>query len=94
MGSGHKTGRRPQEYPGPERRRSSRTRAHTKLDFDARGNPILDVRVDTPRRREDDDTLDAIECLDIERFSLQEQAAESKGGYDPYDSGVPHTHKR
>jgi hypothetical protein len=54
---------------------------------DAKGNPVLEVRVTSPRRRSDDDTVDQLECLDADALSLEsgESGDVHDGvGFDPY----------
>jgi hypothetical protein len=40
--------------------------------FDDQGNPVWEVRVDIPRRRDGDDTIDLLKCLDNSLLSLEE----------------------
>lgn len=64
-------------YRGPDRRDDD---TEEKLDellsrqvrFDAKGNPVLDVRTNVPRRREEDDTIDLLKCLDNSQLSIEE----------------------
>ena len=62
-------------YRGPDRREenadSSDEEISRQVRFDAKGNPILDVRTNVTRRREDDDTIDLIECLDADKLDFQ-----------------------
>ena len=82
----------PPETPPPadghERRKSSRALTRHEIEFDAKGNPVWRVRVDSPSRRQDDDTLDLLKCLDVEGLSLTEDETpnnDDRGrGYDPY----------
>jgi hypothetical protein len=72
---------------GPERRKKEKTRPTGTVRFDAKGNPIWEVRVDTPRRREDDETFDLIKSLDIDNLSLSDDEPKDETGnrgYDPY----------
>ena len=39
--------------------------------FDAKGNPVLSVQTNVPRRREDDHTIDLLECLDADKLRLE-----------------------
>jgi hypothetical protein len=62
-------------YRGPDRRMPSghsEVAISKEVTFDAKGNPVLDIRSTTPRRREDDDTLDLIKCLDESTLSILE----------------------
>ena len=61
-------------YRGPDRRDPENTddsQVTRKIEFDAKGNPVLKVRVDVPRRREDDNTIDLLKCLDGDALNLQ-----------------------
>lgn len=60
-------------YRGPDRRDPANTddsQVSRKITFDAKGNPVLEVRVDVPRRREDDNTIDLLKCLDADSLNL------------------------
>ena len=62
-------------YRGPDRRSPSgeaEAEISKEVTYDAKGNPVLDIRSKTPRRREDDDTLDLIKALDESALSIQE----------------------
>jgi hypothetical protein len=56
------------------------------VTFDAKGNPVWQLKVDLPRRRKEDDTLDLIKCLDVDSLSLADESEgpDTGGGYDPY----------
>jgi hypothetical protein len=55
------------------------------VTFDAKGNPIWQLKVDIPRRREDDDTIDLLKCLDVDSLSLEDDSEpEDVPGYNPY----------
>jgi hypothetical protein len=74
----------------PDRRKKEKVRPNGTVRFDAKGNPIWEVRVDTPRRRENDDTFDLIKSLDIESLSLSDEEPEEETGnrgYNPYSRG-------
>ena len=43
------------------------------VHFDAKGNPVLEIRAEAPRRRKDDDTIDLLKCLDDESLSLVDE---------------------
>lgn len=61
-------------YRGPDRRDPDNTddsQVSRQIEFDAKGNPVLKVRVDVPRRREDDNTIDLLKCLDADALNLQ-----------------------
>jgi hypothetical protein len=78
-------------YRGPERRGKDHDAAddikpRVKVSFDAKGNPVWDAQVDMPRRREGDDTIDLLKCLDTDALSLaaDEEEDQDPSGYDPY----------
>jgi hypothetical protein len=80
-------------YRGPDRRALHDSDAEqkfvTEIRFDAKGNPIWEMRATLPRRRADDDTVDLLKCLDIGSLSLADAKDEPEGkhetdGYDPY----------
>ena len=61
-------------YRGPDRRDPRNTddsQVRRQIKFDAKGNPVLEVRVDVPRRREDDNTIDLLKCLDADSLNLE-----------------------
>jgi hypothetical protein len=61
-------------YRGPDRRdpdQVENSRVERTVKFDAKGNPVLEVRTDVPRRREDDNTIDLLKCLDADALKLQ-----------------------
>lgn len=60
-------------YRGPDRRSPDQDAAgnvERTVKFDARGNPVLEVRTDVPRRREDDRTIDLLKCLNADELEL------------------------
>jgi hypothetical protein len=64
-------------------------RLFTEIRFDAKGNPIWEMRATLPRRRADDDTVDLLKCLDIGSLSLADAKDEPESthetdGYNPY----------
>jgi hypothetical protein len=64
-------------YRGPNRRAASADDGHRDqpsgtVRFDDLGNPVWEVRVDIPRRRDGDDTIDLLKCLDNSLLSLEE----------------------
>jgi hypothetical protein len=62
---------------------------HSKVGFDAKGNPILEWRTTVPARRADDDTVDYLKALDSDSLEIADDAnAKPKRrpkGYNPYD---------
>ncbi len=61
-------------YRGPDRRDPDQVENSTverTIKFDAKGNPVLEVRTDAPRRREDDNTIDLLKCLDADALKLE-----------------------
>ena len=77
-------------YRGPDRRENEapqeQEKAFGEVKFDSKGNPVWETRVDVPRRRKEDDTIDLLKCLDDESLSLadEQQAAPDAEGYNPY----------
>lgn len=59
--------------------------------FDPRGNAQWEWRVETPRRRKEDDTIDLLECLDPNLSLSEDDGAgeEPSGGFNPYDKDKP-----
>jgi hypothetical protein len=60
-------------YRGPDRRDPNNTddsQVSRSIKFDEKGNPVLEVRTDVPRRREDDRTIDLLKCLDADSLGL------------------------
>jgi hypothetical protein len=48
------------------------------------------VRVDVPRRRKDDDTIDMLKRLEVDSLSLaDDENGPSDSGYDPYLKNEP-----
>ena len=75
------------EFPGSDRRKpklAAKPATRSEVTFDAKGNPVWEVRVEAPRRREDDDTVDLLQILDSDELSLQDEEPETRTGYDPY----------
>lgn len=78
-------------YRGPDRRNhdpEAETVESTSGDvtFDAKGNPVWQIRVDVLRRRKDDDTMDLLKRLEVDSLSLaDEHDATEDTGYNPYD---------
>lgn len=54
---------------------------------DELGNAVWTWRVDVPRRRDDDPTVDLLECLDGDGLSLEDEAEETadEKSFNPYD---------
>jgi hypothetical protein len=64
-------------YRGPDRRGQfsddgTSGESTGTVRWDDKGNPVWEVRMDIPRRREDDDTIDLLKCLDNSLLSLEE----------------------
>ena len=59
-------------YGGPDRRdpEAPEPKVSRTIRFDAKGNPVLEVRADVPRRRDGDDTIDLLKCLDADALDL------------------------
>ena len=58
--------------------------------YDAKGDPVWEWRVEVPRRRCDDTTVNLLKCLDSGTLSLAEDVSElrdAERGIDPYDHG-------
>lgn len=68
------------------RRRNEKLATRTDVDRDAKGNPVLKIRVESPRRRKDDDTVNLLKILDVDALSLEDAENDSNlGGFNPYD---------
>jgi hypothetical protein len=54
---------------------------------DQLGNAVWEWRVDVPRRRDDDPTIDLLECLDVDGLSIEEdeQQPRKRGNFNPYN---------
>jgi hypothetical protein len=77
-------------YRGPDRRKPSDDESTDKVSgevtFDAKGNPVWEIRVDVPRRRKEDDTVDLLKCLDTDSLSIaDDDKVPSAPGYNPYE---------
>ena len=63
------------EQPTFDRRKAQQSVSDTgisrQIRFDDKGNTIMDVRVDAPRRRKEDNTIDLLECLDADSLGLK-----------------------
>ena len=81
------------EYPHGERRQAAKPpEAHRAIKFDDKGNAVLEWTIDTPRRRQEDDTIDLLECLDPDGLSLADDVDPppngrdaGSDGFNPYD---------
>jgi hypothetical protein len=75
-------------YGGRERRKKKGA-VRGEVSHDAKGNPVWRMSTDVPRRRQDDDTVDLLKCLDVEDLSLADDVPreDASEGYDPYDRG-------
>lgn len=75
-------------YRGPDRRTEGDAEAvlEKRITHDAKGDPVLEVRITSPRRRQDDDTVDQLKCLDADSLSLDDPLVEQSGSreFDPY----------
>lgn len=61
------------EFPGQDRRdheAGQDEHVESRVRFDAKGNPVWEVRTDVPRRRKDDNTIDLLKCLDDDSLAL------------------------
>jgi len=83
-------------YRGPDRREPDADQDPGKptgnVSFNETGNPVWQMRAEVPRRRQDDDTIDMLKCLDLDSLSLEdedslpgEEDTEPTDGYDPYN---------
>ena len=74
-------------YRGPDRRdrEGASTGVAAEITRDAKGNPVLSLRAEGPRRREDDDTLDLIGALNADSLQLEAEPA-PEHGYNPYQT--------
>ena len=81
--------------PARDRRRSGprgaktsvKPRAVGQVNHDDLGNAVWEWRVDVPLRRDDDPTLDLMQCLDVDGLSLEDDAQKQpdKASFNPYD---------
>jgi hypothetical protein len=56
------------------------------IEHDELGNAVWNWRVDVPRRREDDPTIDLLEILDVDGLSLKEdEPEENEASFNPYN---------
>ena len=83
------------ERPQGDRRSGGRGKAPASpkvsgsVGRDQLGNAVWEWRVDVPRRRDDDPTIDLLECLDVDGLSIEgeekEQKPLKKGHFNPYN---------
>ena len=83
-------------YRGPNRRDPDANEDIVKpvcsVNFDVKGDPVLQMQANVPRRREDDKPIDLLDHLNLDSLSLQdadslqrEENTKPSGGYDPYN---------
>jgi hypothetical protein len=81
--------RRRSAGPGPDRK----PRAIGSVGRDELGNAVWEWRVDVPRRRDDDPTIDLLDCLQVDGLSIEEEEEEKKtlkrGNFNPYNKPRP-----
>ena len=58
-----------------------------KVDHDDLGNAVWNWRVEVPRRRDDDPTIDLLQCLDVDGLSLEDDDEEKPNAhsFNPYN---------
>lgn len=82
-------------YRGPDRRglypdKETDMQPSGEVVFDAKGNPVWRVRVDAPRRRQDDHTIDMLKRLEVDSLSLADDKPDEPDiGYNPYLKNEP-----
>lgn len=87
---------RRQSSPQRERRRSgdrgqaapSKPKAVGSVGRDDLGNAVWEWRVDDQRRRDDDPTIDLLECLDVDGLAIEEEEEKKPkkpGSFNPYN---------
>ena len=64
-------------YRGPDRRGKydyeiPESEYSAEVRFDAKGNPVLEIGTNVPRRRKEDDTFDCLKALEISSLSIAE----------------------
>ena len=83
-------------YRGPNRRDPEAEEGTVEpvcsVSFDVKGDPVLQMRADVLRRREDDKPIDLLDHLNLDSLSLQdedslhrEENTRPSGGYNPYN---------
>ena len=56
------------------------------IGHDDLGNAVWEWRVDVPARREDDPTIDLLECLDIDGLSIEDDSDKPESdNFNPYN---------
>ena len=56
------------------------------IGHDDLGNAVWEWRVDVPARREDDPTIDLLDCLDVEGLSLEDEDDKPQSdSFNPYN---------
>ena len=56
------------------------------VGHDDLGNAVWEWRVDVPRRRDDDPTIDLLDCLDVDGLSIEDEESEnSEDKFNPYN---------
>ncbi len=68
--------------------RSVRNSSLGKVRYDAKGDPVWEWRVEEPRRRQDDPTLDMLKALECEELRLVDDTGtmpSAEHGINPYD---------
>jgi hypothetical protein len=58
-----------------------------KVGHDDLGNAVWNWRVEVPRRRDDDPTVDLLQCLDVDGLSLEddEEPKTDEKSFNPYN---------
>jgi hypothetical protein len=83
-------------YRGPDRRDADADEENVEsvlnVEFDVKGDPVLQAKSSVPRRREDDKPVNLLDHLDLDSLSLQDEDSSQDekivrpgGGYDPYN---------
>jgi hypothetical protein len=56
------------------------------ISHDDLGNAVWEWRVEVPRRRDDDPTIDLLDCLDVDGLSLEDESpADEDVSFNPYN---------
>lgn len=56
------------------------------VGHDDLGNAVWEWRVDVPARREDDPTIDLLQCLDVDGLTLEDDDSETDAdSFNPYN---------
>jgi hypothetical protein len=82
---------------GDRRRRDGRgqaplpkPRAIGSVGRDDLGNAVWEWRVDVPRRRDDDPTIDLLECLQVDGLSIEDDSKKPlRQNFNPYNKSKP-----